>query len=47
VVSGDRVALASLWEAPTSPTRRDDCLDVEVSREMDVATGACSSYGGL
>lgn len=47
VVSMDRVALASLWEVSTSPTRRDDCSDVEASMEMDVATGARNFYGRL
>jgi hypothetical protein len=32
---------------PHHPPRGDGCPDVEASRKMDVAAGACSSCGGL
>jgi hypothetical protein len=46
IVSADGVVLIALWECPTSsPLHGDGYLDDEVSREMDVATSACSTCG--
>jgi hypothetical protein len=42
MVSADSVVLVSLWEAPTSPSGRDGCSDVEASREMDMADASMS-----
>jgi hypothetical protein len=41
VVRTDWLALDSMWVVPLPCG--DGCSDVEVGREMDVASGACSS----
>jgi hypothetical protein len=46
VVCAHWLVLDSMWVIPISTTSRDGCSDVELSREMYMATRACSSCDG-